>query len=79
MRTRQTYVVLSFRTTLEAMEWERQCLSADIPGRLIPLPREISAGCGLAWSAPPDARAAVEQAVAALNAAVDGYYELLLT
>ena len=54
MRTRQTYVVLSFRTTLEAMEWERQCLSADIPGRLIPLPREISAGCGLAWRMLPE-------------------------
>ena len=26
------------------------------PGRLIPLPREISAGCGLAWKAEPEAR-----------------------
>ena len=29
------------------------CLSRGAAGRLIPLPREISAGCGLAWSAPP--------------------------
>ena len=54
MRARKTYVVLSFRTTLEAMEWEKQCLAAGIPGRLIPLPREISAGCGLAWRMLPE-------------------------
>lgn len=54
MRVRKTYVVLSFRSTLEAMEWEKQCLSAGVPGRLIPLPREISAGCGLAWRMLPE-------------------------
>jgi len=54
MRQRKTYIVLSFRTTLEAMEWEKQCLSAGVPGRLIPLPREISAGCGLAWRMLPE-------------------------
>lgn len=55
MRVKKTYIVLSFRTTLEAMEWEKRCLAADVPGRLIPLPREISAGCGLAWRMLPEA------------------------
>ena len=54
MRVRKTYIVLSFRTTLQAMEWEKQCLAAGVPGRLIPLPREISAGCGLAWRMLPE-------------------------
>ena len=45
MRIKKTYIVLSFRTTLDAMEWEKQCLAEKVPGRLIPLPREISAGC----------------------------------
>ena len=49
MRVKRSYIVLSFRTTLEAMEWEKQCNARQVPGRLIPLPREISAGCGLAW------------------------------
>ena len=53
MRARKTYIVLSFRTTLEAMEWEKQCMTQNVPGRLIPLPREISAGCGLAWRMEP--------------------------
>ena len=51
MRKKKTYIVLSFRTTVEAMAWEKHCATAQIPGRLIPLPREISAGCGLAcWT-----------------------------
>lgn len=54
MRVRKTYIVLSFRTTLQAMEWEMQCLATGVPGRLIPLPREISAGCGLAWRMLPE-------------------------
>ena len=54
MRARKTYIVLSFRTTLEAMEWENQCMTQNVPGRLIPLPREISAGCGLAWRMLPE-------------------------
>ena len=43
MRVKRSYIVLSFRTTLEAMEWEKQCHARQVPGRLIPLPREISA------------------------------------
>ena len=54
MRVKRPYIVLSFHTTLEAMEWEKHCLASRIPGRLIPLPREISAGCGLAWRMPPE-------------------------
>ena len=54
MRIKRNYIVLSFRTTLEAMEWEKQCHVRQGPGRLIPLPREISAGCGLAWRMLPE-------------------------
>ncbi|MEG1311653.1 MAG: DUF3343 domain-containing protein, partial [Romboutsia sp.] len=28
---------------------EKACKSAQVPGRLIPVPRQISAGCGLSW------------------------------
>ena len=54
MRIKRSYIVLSFRTTLEAMEWEKRCNARQVPGRLIPLPREISAGCGLAWRMLPE-------------------------
>ena len=37
MRVKRSYIVLSFRTTLEAMEWEKQCHARQVHGRLIPL------------------------------------------
>ena len=61
MRNKRTYQVLSFRTPAEAMAWEKHCLAAGIPGRLIPLPREISAGCGLAWRMLPEDWAAWQE------------------
>ena len=33
---------------------EKQCAECGVPGRIIPLPREISAGCGLAWRMLPE-------------------------
>jgi hypothetical protein len=49
MREKKDYVVLTFRTTTDAMATEKRCGEESIPGRLIPIPREITAGCGLAW------------------------------
>ena len=49
MRAKRSYIVLSFGSTVAAMAWEKRCAEKTIPGRLIPLPRELSAGCGLAW------------------------------
>ena len=43
------------------MAFEDYCIRQGAEGRLIPLPKEISAGCGLAWSAPPADREHVEE------------------
>ena len=52
MRAKERRLIIAFYTTHDAMAFEEYCLSHGVSGRLIPLPREISAGCGLAWSAP---------------------------
>ena len=41
--------IVTFFTTTDAMAFERFCLEQGLPGRLIPLPGEISAGCGMCW------------------------------
>ena len=56
MRSRKPALVVTFSTAAEAMKMEKFCLARNLPGRLIPTPQEISAGCGLAWKAPEDAR-----------------------
>ncbi len=47
-------LVITFYTTTDAMAMERVCKETSADGRLIPVPRTISAGCGLAWCAAPD-------------------------
>ena len=78
MRTKKTYIVLSFRTTVEAMAWEKHCATAQIPGRLIPLPREISAGCGLAWKAEVNQEEAVTAALEAAGIAYSGVHRVII-
>ena len=64
MRKRETRLIVAFHTTHDAMAFEDYCHGRGAEGRLIPLPREISAGCGLAWSAPPGDEAGLRQLLA---------------
>ena len=51
-RTRKAYRVLTFHTTDAAIltsEMEAFCKQNGIAGRLVPVPRRLSAGCGIAW------------------------------
>lgn len=75
-RQKQLRLVLSFRTAAAAMELERLCLDRGLPGRLIPTPRQITADCGLAWSAPPEAEAALRAAAEERGVLLDGTYFL---
>lgn len=63
MREKKPALVITFSTTADAMAMDRLCAREGLPGRLIPVPREISAGCGLAWKAPTEAAAVLTQAM----------------
>ena len=56
MREKRRRVIITFSTTTAAMAMEKLCMKSGAPGRLIPVPREITAGCGMAWAAPPESR-----------------------
>ena len=53
MRVKKPTLVITFNTTTQAMAVEKYCLEKGLPGRIIPVPREITAGCGLSWKAAP--------------------------
>lgn len=56
MRKKEKKIVITFYTTTDAMAMEKRCKEEGKPGRLIPVPGTISAGCGLAWCAIPKDR-----------------------
>ena len=42
---------------------DKLCAKNGLPGRLIPIPREITAGCGFAWKAAPEDEAVLIHAL----------------
>ena len=56
-------LIATFATTHSAISMERLCRAQGLPGRLIPVPRSISASCGMAWCALPEEREVLEGAV----------------
>ncbi len=73
-RVRRPALVVTFPTTAAAMSCEELCGKKALPGRMIPVPGEISAGCGLAWKAAPEDREALEAGLAAGGVPVEGFH-----
>lgn len=60
MIPQKEYLILAFETTTDAMQAE-QCLKKHFSIAIMPVPREISSGCGLAIRFPePDEAAIVD-------------------
>lgn len=71
-------VVFTFRTTTDAMQTERMCKALGLGGRMIPVPGEITADCGLAWCAEPEREEALLAAITSAGIPVQGVYRLMV-
>lgn len=49
MNKSSVFQYVSFPTTAEAMSMEETSLKVGLAGKLVPIPRQLSAGCGIAW------------------------------
>ena len=47
MREKRPALVITFPTTAAAMGCESLCIERGLPGRTIPVPGEVAAGCGV--------------------------------
>ena len=50
---KETKLYITFYTTAEAMATESVCRENNLSGKLVPVPRVLSAGCGIAWECSP--------------------------
>lgn len=55
-RQKKPALVIAFDTTSQALAAEKLFTESGLPGRMIPIPSQITAGCGLAWKAEPEQR-----------------------
>lgn len=73
-RVKSPHAVVAFDTTSDAMAMDAAARTHGLPGRIIPVPSEISAGCGMAWSVPLAQRDELEEGIRAHDLAHEGIY-----
>ena len=78
MIQKQKRVVFTFHTTTDAMAMEALCKAENLGGRMIPVPGEITADCGLAWCAAPEQEETLTNALLAAGILVQGVYRLMI-
>lgn len=78
MRQKQKKIVFAFASTAIAMKMEKTMKEAKAPGRLIPVPKEITAGCGLAYIAEPEEKEQLEAIMKENDIAAETVVELML-
>lgn len=78
LRKKSPRVVVTFHTTTAAMKTEQAARKHDVPGRLIPVPREITAGCGLAWSAPTEAEDSLRALLSDIGITAQDFHHLTI-
>jgi len=78
MREKTMKLLVTFHTTAGAMAMEKYCAVQNVPGRLIPVPRSITADCGLCWMSPLEVREQVEAITSSHDLDVEGFYEDLV-
>ncbi len=78
MANKELYAVVTFHTTTGAMHMEKVAKESGAAGRLIPVPRVISAGCGLSWREPIENKEWIVSLIEENEIDMDEVYELEL-
>lgn len=75
-RARTPKTVVTFSSLSDALAVEDAAKKHGFPGRIIPVPSAIDAGCGSAWAAQASERAQIEAALASYNLDYEGIFEV---
>ena len=78
MRPKELKLVITFYTTSDAIGMEKACKVRQIPGRLIPIPQSISAGCGLAWSSNLESREQLKEVMQEVGLIAEAIHECMV-
>lgn len=75
-KEKKIQTVVTFHTTAEAMATEQLSQTEGFEGRLIPTPRRLSAGCGIAFCAPQRAGDSLKELLGKARIEYEGIYEI---
>ena len=77
-REKTLQLLITFPSAVAAMDMEDMAREFGIPGRLIPIPTVITAGCGLAWKTEPEQRERLERILREYDMPFDRFYTMML-
>ena len=69
-----TTLVITFHTNYDTMNLQTHFKKAGIDGRLIPVPRTLSASCGMAWAGNPEDEDIIRSQIKADNLEIDSIH-----
>jgi len=78
MRAKEPKTVVTFASTSDAMAMEAAAREHGLPGRVIPVPSEIDAGCGLAWCVPVDERDTLLESIQVHSLAYEAITDVMM-
>ena len=78
MISQELRLIITFHCTTDAIAMEKSCKAVGAPGRLIPVPRSLSASCGLSWCAELSSRTFLEEILHAQEIQPEGIYECMI-
>ncbi|MBQ4045918.1 MAG: DUF3343 domain-containing protein [Lachnospiraceae bacterium] len=78
MRVKKPRFVITFASTTDAMAMESASKRLGLPGRLIPVPRDISASCGLSYMCEVEEAETLKAAIEQENLQTEGFYTILM-
>lgn len=78
MINQEKRLIITFRCTTDAIAMEKSCKAIGAPGRLIPIPRSISASCGLSWCAGLNDLTTLEKILQKQELEPEGIYECMI-
>lgn len=78
MRPKELCFLVAFHTTTEALALEEAADKENVAGRLIPMPAQITAGCGLAWRMPAADKEKMKHLLTEYKLSYENTYELMI-
>lgn len=78
MRAKKLTLVITFPSTAMAMKMEKEMQQINAPGRIIPVPKAITASCGLAYITEPENEEQIRKSMAEKEIVFDEVVTLML-
>ena len=78
MRKKELKLIITFHTTADAMNMEKICKEKNIAGRLIPVPRSISAGCGMSWCTDLSEEEKIKEVMAGISIEAEALHQCMV-